>query len=153
MKYYKNNVGSIGYYQKGFLICPTYKSTESMDNLTEAIESEIRKYKEEKKRISENRKERERIIKERALKVKELFGFDPTHIGLRHRGFWIVEEDDPDSEYEKKGYLGIKARDGASNEPDCSVGKYHNYVGAEEDSFDRTYRYYYFKPLIKIKRR
>lgn len=68
--------------------------------------------------------------------IKELFGFDPAIIGMRYRGFWIIDKPDPWSYYEKEGYL-----------PDCSVGKYPNYVGTEQDSFDCTYRYYYFKSL------
>lgn len=88
-----------------------------------------------------------RDIKIRIKEAKRIFGIDPTIIGIRHRGFWISKEDDEDSEYDKKGYLGIKARDGAGNELDCSVGKYPNYVGTEEDDFDPTFRYYYFKPL------
>jgi len=80
------------------------------------------------------------------IKIRDIFGLDPTKIGIRHRGFWIIDEPDPYSNYEKKGYLCVEARDGASNSPDCSVGLYPNYVGTEEDSFDRTYRYYYFKP-------
>lgn len=87
-----------------------------------------------------------RDIKIRIKEAKRIFGIDPTTIGIRHRGFWISEEDDEDSKYDKKGYLGVKARDGAANEPDCTVGKYPNYVGTECDDFDPTYRYYYFKP-------
>lgn len=79
--------------------------------------------------------------------IKKRFGLDPTKIGNRPRGFSILEEDDPWSYYAKKGYLSCCARDGGSNEPDCSVGKYPNYVGTEQDEGDCTYRYYYFKPL------
>lgn len=82
-------------------------------------------------------------------KIKETFGLDPREIGLRFRDFWVVQKNDPYISYERKGYLLVSARDGAGNEPDCSVGKYPNYVGTVEDDFDRTYRYYYFKPIKK----
>ena len=81
--------------------------------------------------------------------IKKTFGLDPTTIGNRPRGFSILKEDDVYSDYAKKGYLSCCARDGGSNEPDCTVGKYPNYVGTECDDFDYTYRYYYFKPLEK----
>lgn len=90
--------------------------------------------------------------KDEGNKIREEFGFNPVDIGLRYRGFYIIKTPDPFSAYAKKGYLAVEARDGASNEPDCSVGKYPNYVGTEEDDFDRTYRYYYFKPVKDVKK-
>ena len=87
---------------------------------------------------------------DRLKEIEALFGLDPREIGIRFRDFWIINEPDPLIDYAKKGYLAVEARDGASNEPDCSVGKYSNYVGTAEDDFDRTYRYYYFKPLQKV---
>ena len=79
--------------------------------------------------------------------VKKVFGLNPETVGNRFRGYWIIDEPDPFSMYEKTGYLCVNARDGGSNEPDCTVGKYPNYVGTETDDFDCTYRHYYFKPL------
>ena len=82
-------------------------------------------------------------------KIKKEFGFNPTEVGNRHRGFWIIEE----VEYEeamggaKKGDLCIKSRDGGSNPPDCNAGSYGNYIGTTEDGFDITYRYYYYRVL------
>ena len=84
-------------------------------------------------------------------KVKEMFGFDPTMIGIRYRGFSVLTKDDPCSSYAKAGRLSVCARDGGGNEPDCSVGKYPNYIGTECDEGDETYRYYYFRPLEKGK--
>lgn len=79
----------------------------------------------------------------------ETFGFDPATIGLRHRSWWIVEEpDDDDQEVgAEKGWLCVRARDGASNPVDWSATKWPNFVDSREDGFDCTYRYYWFKPL------
>jgi len=84
-------------------------------------------------------------------KIKEVFGLDPETIGLRYRNYQVLDSDDPYENIAKAGYLAICARDGASNEPDCTVGRYPNYVGTFCDDFDYTYRYYIFKPLNKIK--
>ena len=85
-------------------------------------------------------------MKEEVIKQ---FGFDPETIGLRHRSWWIVEEPDEDEEVNeiKKGYLCVNARDGAENDEDESAYGYPNFVMTMEDSFDGTYRYYYYKPL------
>ena len=79
------------------------------------------------------------------------FGFDPATIGLRHRGWWIIDEPDEDDARAgaKKGYLCVKARDGASNPPDTKAGLYPNYVGTTQDDYDCTYRYYYYSPLAE----
>ena len=79
--------------------------------------------------------------------IKLKFGLDPKQIGNRPRGYGVLEEDDPFDDYAKKGYLSVCARDGGSNEPDCTVGKYPNYIGTCVDDFDCTYRYYYFRPI------
>lgn len=81
--------------------------------------------------------------------IKRIFGLDPKTIGNRYRGHEVIQGDDPWESMAKKGYLAVCARDGASNEPDCTVGKYPNYVGTFSDDFDHTYRYYIFKPLNK----
>ena len=81
--------------------------------------------------------------------IKGRFGFDPEAVGNRHRGWWIVEAPDEDDAMAgaQAGDLCIKSRDGASNPPDCRAGSFSNYVGTIEDSFDCTYRYYYYRPL------
>jgi len=150
-KYYKNNVGSIGYYEDGVLNCLGYRFTENLENLIEATPEEIKEYLKEKEKLDKERQERKKEIEKRAKEIEKLFGLDPRDVGLRHRNFWIIKEPDPYSYYEKKEYLCVEARDGGSNEPDCTVGKYPNYVGSECDSFDITYRYYYFKPLKEEK--
>ena len=83
--------------------------------------------------------------------IKKIFGLNPEEIGLRYRDYQIVDTDDPWESIAKKGYLAVCARDGASNEPDCTVGKHPNYVGTFSDDYDCTYRYYIFKPLNKEK--
>lgn len=77
------------------------------------------------------------------------FGFNPQDVGVRHRGWWMIENpDETDLQIgAEKGFLCVKARDGASNFMDDTVDKIKNYVGTIEDSFDCTYIYYYFKPL------
>lgn len=79
------------------------------------------------------------------------FGFDPTSIGMRHRGWWIVDTVDSDEDILgiKKGYLCIEARDGASNEIDPDAFKQPNYVTSMEDWGDCTFRYYYYKPIAE----
>jgi hypothetical protein len=84
-----------------------------------------------------------------AKEAEKIFGFDPRRIGNRYRSFDIIKNPNAFSHYSKIGYLCVCARDGGSNEPDCTVGKYPNYIGTEQDDFDHTYRYYYFKPLEK----
>lgn len=81
--------------------------------------------------------------------VIDCFGFDPRTIGLRHRGWWIVNEiDEEESTYGiQLGYLCIKARDGGDNPQDTSAYGKTNFVGSSDDHFDCTYRYYYFKPI------
>ena len=92
--------------------------------------------------------EKERISVEEA---KRLYGITPSHIGIRHRGWWIVEEIESEEEAAGAhiGDLCVKSRDGGSNPPDCSVGGALNYMGTIEDFFDCTYRYYYFRPIEK----
>jgi len=76
--------------------------------------------------------------------ARQRYGFDPEGMGLRHRGWWIVDEKDGMA---TKGDLCVCARDGGGNDPDCSVDKHPNYKGSEEDCGDCTYLYYYFAPL------
>lgn len=83
--------------------------------------------------------------------VVKRFGFDPTSIGLRHRAWNVITTpDDYDTEVgAKEGWLCVRARDGASNPIDGEALKLPNFFYTEEDTFDRTYRYYWFKPLDK----
>jgi len=79
--------------------------------------------------------------------IKATYGIDPNSIGNRNRGFFIVKE----IEYEEElagavvGDLAIKTRDGGSNPIDVDSIKLGNCIGTAEDSFDRTYRYYYYR--------
>lgn len=84
--------------------------------------------------------------KEEAIKA---FGFDPETVGLRHRAWWIVSEIDQEEELAgaQVGYLCVKARDGGSNPVDVDAFKVGDCAGTAEDGFDRTYRYYYYRPL------
>lgn len=88
---------------------------------------------------------------ERAFAFKKVYGFDPRKVGLRHRAYWVVGNEGYEYEFEqeKDGNLCVKARDGGSNEPDCSAGSYGEYIGSVCDSFDITYRYYFYEPLLK----
>lgn len=82
--------------------------------------------------------------------VFEKFGINPETIGRRHRGWWIVEEIDEEEEYAgaKIGDLCVKTRDGAYNPIDINAFKVGNCIGSQEDGFDNTYRYYYYRALI-----
>ena len=85
-----------------------------------------------------------------AVEIK--FGFDPNTIGLRFRGWWIVDtiEEEEELGNAQIGYLCVKARDGAYNRVDAKACQHPNFVGTSEGGFDRTYRYYYYKPLEEI---
>ncbi len=80
--------------------------------------------------------------------VVKNFGVNPKEIGLRHRGWWIVNEvqDEEQAGNAELGYLCVKARDGASNPMDVGAFRVGDCVGTSEDSFDSTYRYYYYRP-------
>jgi hypothetical protein len=81
--------------------------------------------------------------------IVNTFGFDPRDIGIRYRSWWIVGalgEAERDAQA-NIGDLCVMGRDGGSNTPDMSVGRYPNFVGTAQDWFDVTYRYYYFTPL------
>lgn len=79
--------------------------------------------------------------------VIRTFGVNPTQIGNRPRGWWIVEQIDSEEEYgnAEVGDLCVKTRDGASNPIDPSAFMKGNCVGSSEDMFDPTYRYYYYR--------
>ncbi len=81
--------------------------------------------------------------------IKNSFGFDPTGVGLRHRGWWIIAEVDDEEERAGAaiGDLCVKARDGALNPIDPNAFKLGNCIGSSEDGFDRTYRYYYYRRI------
>ena len=69
------------------------------------------------------------------------YGFDPDSIGVRPRGWDILED----------GTLNICARDGGSNKIDVDAYKVGNCIGNHEDDFDCTYRYYQYRPLLDDK--
>lgn len=86
------------------------------------------------------------MTREEAAKV---FGFDPESIGIRHRHWWINEE-----EYTNDfgmvvpaGALIVEARDGAANMIDAEAFRKPNYLDSWEDWSDPTYRYYVYTPL------
>ena len=86
------------------------------------------------------------MTKEEAIAT---FGIDPDETGNRPRGWWVVS--DPDYEEQmhniEKGFLCVKTRDGGSN-PICKDAlKSGDCVTTFEDDYDRTYRYYYYRPL------
>ena len=77
------------------------------------------------------------------------FGIDPEQTGNRPRSSWIVERIDDEEEQGNAqiGFLCVKTRDGSANPICMEALQKPNCVGTAEDGFDRTYRYYYFKPL------
>lgn len=77
------------------------------------------------------------------------FGVNPTTIGNRHRGWWIVDKVDEEEEHGNAmaGDLCVKARDGASNPIDPDAFRVGKCVGSAQDGFDCTYRYYYYRAL------
>ena len=81
----------------------------------------------------------------------EIFGFDPEHVGMRHRGWWVVEEPDADEVAMgvQAGDLCVCGRDGGGNAIDPGAFCKPNYRASMEDWSDRTYRNYYFAPLVK----
>lgn len=90
--------------------------------------------------------------------VKTAFGLVPEEIGLRFRGWYILNKDDA-KEYNEdfylgepveEGYLCVRARDGASNPCDSDAFRHPNFITTCEDDFDNTYRYYFFKPLANV---
>ena len=90
------------------------------------------------------------ITKEEAI---ARYGFNPESVGERHRGFWVVDviEEEESDGGAQIGDLCVKARDGASNPPDCSAGSFGIFRGTSEDGFDSTYRYYFYAPLPEVK--
>lgn len=81
--------------------------------------------------------------------VIQKFGVDPNSVGLRTRGWWIVKvvEHEETIGNANVGDLCVKTRDGASNPIDPDAFRMGNCVGTAEDSFDPTYRYYYYRAL------
>lgn len=90
--------------------------------------------------------------------AEKIFGINPTEVGLRFRGWWILDKDDANefnedfhlSEPVEVGYLCVRARDGSGNSPDSSAYLLPNFTDTCEDDFDNTYRYYFFKPLANV---
>lgn len=85
---------------------------------------------------------------------EKTFGFKPESIGNRYRHHWVITEPDEDDERAgaKAGCLCVRARDGASNPVDAEACKHPNFIGTVEDYFDRTFRYYYYRPLTDADR-
>lgn len=77
------------------------------------------------------------------------FGVDPERVGLRPRGWWVVEEiwDEEAMAGAKVGDLCVEARDGGYNPVDPNAFAHTNYRGTACDTYDQTYRYYYYAPL------
>lgn len=88
------------------------------------------------------------------IDYEKTFGFNPTSIGNRYRHHHLIDKPDYEDEQAgaKEGYLCVRARDGASNPIDPDACKHPNFVGTGEDDFDRTYRYYYYRPLTDADR-
>ena len=86
---------------------------------------------------------------ERLAAAVAVYGFNPETVGIRHRGWWIVEQLDEDEidAGAKIGDLCVKSRDGGSNPPDMDAGAKGLYRGTVCDAFDYTYRYYYYAPI------
>lgn len=81
--------------------------------------------------------------------VEARFGLVPEAIVNRYRAHWIVVTPDED-EVEigvKAGFLAIRARDGSSNPISVEAVRRANFEGTYEDTFDSTYRYYYYSPI------
>lgn len=81
------------------------------------------------------------------------FGLNPAETGNRPRG-WAIVDDAMSAEIKSDAYLDIPTgslvvhtRDGASNPISLDAVQRPNCIGTSEDSFDRTYRDYYFSPL------
>lgn len=84
--------------------------------------------------------------------IMEKFRVDPTKVG-RYREHWLVEYvlDAFEEEHNiKPGDLCIRCRDGADNPIDENATEHSNFINSQEDDFDPTYRYYYFRPLAVI---
>jgi len=81
--------------------------------------------------------------------VTACYGVDPTSIGLRHRGWWIISEVNVDEEAAgvEVGDLCVCARDGGGNPIDIEALKEGNCITSIEDYLDPTYRYYYYRRL------
>ena len=81
--------------------------------------------------------------------IEKIFGFDPEEIGRRPRGYWVVEylDDEEVIGGARVGDLCVRARDGGGNPPDLTAGAKGNFVGTSCDTFDETYRNYYYRAL------
>lgn len=77
------------------------------------------------------------------------FGFDPDTVGNRPRGWWVLDERNEEAEIATAeiGDLCVRTRDGGSNPIDVDAFKVGNCIGSSEDTFDCTYRYYYYRAV------
>lgn len=78
--------------------------------------------------------------------INEAWGFKPSEVGSRHRGYWIIDEVELEEEEAgaRIGDLCVQTRDGSSD-IDCEAMKIKGFVGMAEGDGDRTFRYYYFR--------
>jgi len=83
--------------------------------------------------------------------IERRFGVSVNEVGNRPRGWWIVEliEDEEKAAGAKVGDLCVRTRDGTSNPIDVAAFKVGNCIGSVEDSFDNTFRHYYYRELVK----
>ena len=77
------------------------------------------------------------------------FGVDPEQVGNRPRGWWILDSLDETDEWAgaQVGDLCVKTRDGGGNPIDPEAFRIGQCVGSMQDSYDCTYRYYYYRAL------
>lgn len=77
----------------------------------------------------------------------KIYGINPKKIGKRNRCWAIVDKIEEEEEYAgaKIGDLRIRTRDGGYNPIDDKALRIKNFVGTANDSFDCTYRYYYYR--------
>lgn len=75
------------------------------------------------------------------------FGVNPEDVGNRFRAWWIVKEIGGEEEDAgaKVGDLCVHTRDGGSNPIDVYAFKVGNCIGSSQDSFDETFRNYYYR--------
>lgn len=72
---------------------------------------------------------------------------DINSVGYRPRSAWVIAEPDKEWPYVPVGSLCVKTRDGALTPVCVEALKHPNCFDTIEDSFDSTYRYYFFRPM------
>ncbi len=86
------------------------------------------------------------------INYQKQFGIDPKSIGARYREHGIVESIDSEEACAgaEIGDLIVRTRDNGIDYIDTDALALPNYRGTSTDSFDCTYRYYYFSPLPAV---